>query len=303
MINARATLLIALAALAIFDTAVFANEEMLARAKDLYANAAYEEALVLLDRLRDEPAPSQRVEVSEYRLFCLIALGRSAEARVAIRTLVESDPLYQLSSGRASPRVLGIFKEVRRDLLPGLIERAYAEAKVAFDQKDPNATVRFERVIDLLDDPAAASYPALVDLRIVVTGFRDLSRAFSLPTAIEAAKPQASASIAAAEPPALKARTIYREGDPDVVPAVPVDQKLPRLVLSSDSRGRQLQGTLELVVDENGDVVAVTLSRPIHPRYDSEIVSAARSWKYIPARKDGNNIAVRRVVAVRIVPE
>ena len=299
MICARASLSVAFAALLTFDAVASANQEMLARAKDLYANAAYEEALAVLDGILSDPAPTTRLESSEYRLLCLIALGRNTEARAAIQALVESDPLYQLSAGRASPRVLGMFNEVRQDLLPTLVQRAYGDAKEAFERRDPSATRRFDHVLDILSDPGAASRPALADLRIVVTGFRDLSRAFeaSPPPSTDSEAP-ASPAGATVQPATASSQAIYREGDPGIVAAVPVDQKLPRFVFASL---RPPEGVLELLVDENGNVVEATVSTSVHPRYDPLLVTAAKSWKYIAARKDGKPVAVRKVVNVRVV--
>lgn len=299
MICARVSLSVAFAALLTFDAVASANEEMLARAKELYANAAYEEALGVLDRILSEPEPTLRLESSEYRLFCLIALGRNTEARAAIQALVESDPIYQLPAGRASPRVLGMFNEVRQDLLPALVERAYGDAKAAFERRDPSATRRFDLVLDILRDPGAASRPALADLRIVVTAFRDLSRAFeaSPPPASDSEAP-ASPAGATVQPTTASSPAIYREGDPGIVPAVPVEQQLPRFTFASL---RPPEGALELLIDENGDVVEVTVSTSVHPRYDPLLVTAARSWKYIAARKDGKPVAVRKVVNVRVI--
>jgi hypothetical protein len=54
----------------------FAQDD-LQRAKELYAAAAYEEALALLTAV---PNAERIPQVDEYRAFCLIALGQGEEA-------------------------------------------------------------------------------------------------------------------------------------------------------------------------------------------------------------------------------
>src|SRR4029079_1660522 len=154
-----------------------AASDELARAKDLYRSAAYDEALSTLDQLAAETSGPTRVEASEYRIFCLIALDRRAEARVIIESMVKGDPFYQLAADQAAPRVRTLFKEIRQSLLPTLVQREYASAEEAFDRQAPDAGAQFERVLKLLDDPMVTPSPALTDLRTVASGFRDLSRA------------------------------------------------------------------------------------------------------------------------------
>ena len=92
----------------------------LSAARDLYASAAYEEALAALNRVRAAGAPpADAFAVEQYRVFCLLALGRGTEAQSAIESLVAANPLYQPSSSDVSPRVRTAFSDVRRRLLPG----------------------------------------------------------------------------------------------------------------------------------------------------------------------------------------
>ena len=50
-------------------------------ARELYAAAEYEDALTILNRLRQTPSKPEDVRtIDQYRAFCLLALGRAAEA-------------------------------------------------------------------------------------------------------------------------------------------------------------------------------------------------------------------------------
>ena len=154
---------------------VVASEE-LNHAKELYRSAAYDEALGVLDRIMTADTVDA-IEVNEYRVFCLVALDRQDDARKAMAPLITANPSYAMSETDAAPRVRTMFTEVRRTLLPAVVQRAYADAKASFDRKDPKALAQFDRVLVLLKDPDVAGNPGLADLATVATGFRDLSRA------------------------------------------------------------------------------------------------------------------------------
>ena len=104
MIAVRRSSLLATIVILAVSTFAAASDE-LARAKDLYRSASYDEALVALNEIASGATGAARTEANEYRLFCLIALDRKAEARTAIEGMVNTDPFYVLSAEQASPRV------------------------------------------------------------------------------------------------------------------------------------------------------------------------------------------------------
>src|SRR5712671_267495 len=179
----------------------------LTAARELYASAAYEEALAALNRVRAAGAPaSDAFAVEQYRAFCLLALGRGAEAQSSIEALVVADPLYQPSS-EVSPRVRTAFSEVRRRLLPSIIPQQYAKAKAAFDRKDyVAAAAGFGQVLRVMADPEVvqlAGQPPLSDLRTLATGFQELStKAIPPPPLPVAPRPVAPTATAATVPAA-----------------------------------------------------------------------------------------------------
>lgn len=312
----RSSLFATILALAVSTSAAASDE--LARAKDLYRSAAYDEALTALDQIAAQTSGPALAELNDYRLFCLIALDRKTDARVAIESMVNADPFYQLSSDQAPPRVRTMFKDIRQSLLPGILQREYATAKAAFDRQEPEAAAQFDRVLKLLDDPLVMQTPALGDLRTVATGFRDLSRArvpkssppppapvvaetevapVSAPVATPnstPASPQRAASSARSGP------AVYREGDADVVPPVALKQVMPQLVVPQGARPWQSEAIIEVTIDESGDVVNAVLRKSLHPSYDAQIVKAAMAWKYEPARKGGVGVRFVKMVAIRM---
>src|SRR5947208_10413957 len=123
-------------ALVLSQSAVHADDS-LASARDLYASAAYEDALAMLGRLNMKELPSTDGRVADqYRALCLLALGKTAEASLAIEAVVTAEPAYRPTEGEVSPRVRAVFSDVRKRLLPGIVQQKYTQAKAAYDLKD-----------------------------------------------------------------------------------------------------------------------------------------------------------------------
>src|SRR2546425_7065430 len=106
-------------ALAFTLLAATADQDALSAARDLYASAAYEDALAVLSRLPEACRPADEARaISQYRAFCLLALGRSVEAERAIETIISRDPTFRPLANDVSPRVRAAFTDVRRRILP-----------------------------------------------------------------------------------------------------------------------------------------------------------------------------------------
>jgi TonB family protein len=181
-------------------TAAVAADDSLATARDLYAAAAYEDALAVLNRLGTPAgAPGDGPAIGEYRAFCLLALGRVSEAEQAIETLIAAEPSYHPSDSDASPRIRSAFSDVRRRMLPAIVQQQYAQAKAAYDKKEFGVAAEgFKQVVGVLNDPdlrSAANQPPLSDLRMLATGFGELSASAAAPPPL----PLPSAPVTAAE--------------------------------------------------------------------------------------------------------
>jgi hypothetical protein len=158
-----------------------AAQESLTTAKDLYASAAYEDALSTLTRLHDSPATAAPVasQIDQYRAFCLFALGRTAEAESVAESLIKKDPLLRLDDGDASPRIVAMFADVRKRLLPGLTRDQYRAARASLDRRDfESAESQLTRTRQLLEEAQqlGTSDETLADLRVLVEGFLVLTR-------------------------------------------------------------------------------------------------------------------------------
>jgi ketosteroid isomerase-like protein len=189
------SLILALVAALVVQAAGAAGQDGLVRAKELYSLAAYEDALAMLDGLQERTAATSVMEVAQYRAFCLVALQRLDEAKKVMEGMVSADPFYRISGEQTSPRVRSLFQDVRRSVLPAVVQRFYAEAKDSLGRRDPGASAQFDRVLALIDDPDMRGLSA-GDFRTIVVGFRDLSRAVT-------ASITASAPAAPVAPPVV----------------------------------------------------------------------------------------------------
>ncbi len=272
-----------------------AQEMDLAAARDLYASAAYEDALTVLDRLRssDHP-PAQAPAIEQYRAFCLIALGRTDDAERAIEAVVAAEPTYHPSESEVSPRVRSAFTEVRRRMLPTIIQQKYGEAKAAYDNKMwAVAADLFRQVLAALADPAVAEsvkQSPLADLRMLAVGFEELS-------AKAAAPPPAPApsAVAAAPPPKPVVPRVYTVDDPSVVLPIIVNQRMPPY---PEKVSIPRSGRIEVVIDETGAVESAVMTLPVTNRYDSMVLAAARTWRYAPASVNGVPVKFRKTVQI-----
>jgi TonB family protein len=276
-----------------------AQDADLSAARDLYASAAYDDALTLLNRLRSAEHPaSQSRAIEQYRAFCLLALGRPADAQQAIEAVVAAEPSYQPGESDASPRIRSAFTAVRRRMLPSIIQQKYAEAKAAFDRKEFAAAADgFTQVLTALADQDVATeakQPPLSDLRTLAGGFQELAAKAAAPPP---PPPPAPAVEPPAPPPPPSAPRIYTGVESGIIAPSILNQALPPFpgqVLIPRS------GKLEVVIDESGTVESAVMTATVSPNYDAMVVTATRSWRYKPATLHGVPVKFRKTVQITI---
>ena len=273
---ARAALMMALVLVA--ANAAAQSSDGLNEVRALYEGASYEEALTRLS----EVAPAQpSALVEQYRAFCLIALGRVAEASGAVARAVEADPELVPADNAASPRVRSFFAETRRKLLPDIIKGRYATAKAAYSAKNfAAAKAGFGQVITLADSLGTDGSEELKDLRLLAASFLELSQQPSSPASTPA--PQVRV-------PAPQATT-----PPVIRPATAISQEMP--VWSRTDLAVPLTGEVHLKIDETGAVTSAVITKATDPRYDAQLLAAARTWRYQPALRDGQPLASEKTI-------
>jgi hypothetical protein len=278
---------------------VLAQDGPLAAARELYASARYDEALAMLNGLRPQESanPANLRSIEQYRSLCLLALGRGAEAEVAIAAVVASDPMYLPTESEASPRVRTAFSEVRQRQLPEIARSRYATAKASFDRKDfAAAETQFRELLRLIDDPDMGG--RLADLRLLVSGFIDLTTAAAAPPP-EPKREEPAPSPTPPPAPSPDPQRVYSMDDEGVSPATPIRQDVPRVPVQIASQTRD-RGILDVTIDELGRVVSAKLRVSLHPIYDSQLLAAARDWRYHPASVNGRPVKFRKIIQITV---
>jgi hypothetical protein len=272
------------------------DQEALQKVKELYAAAAYEDALAVVAAL---PAETRIPELNQYRAFCLIALGQKEEAHVAIETLLSENPLYVPDPDETSPRVIEAFTEVKRRVLPGVARKLYVDAKTSLERKDRAAAVRgFETLLQLISAEDDRD-DTLDDMKVLAEGFLDLSRAMPEPVkpAPQPAEPTNGAETSASSTSTPAAAVAWTR-------PVALKQEMPRWIAPDPvSRRAEYSGILRVRVGADGRVVAAEMIRRAHPMYDALLIEAAQSWLYEPAKQDGTPVPAEVLVEVRLRPQ
>jgi hypothetical protein len=291
--------LIALTCVAV--AAPSAAQDPLSAARELYASAAYEEALTALGRLQNSVTPPAVLEqVDQYRAFCLFALGRTADAKLVAENLIRKNPTLELDATDASPRITAMFTDVRRELLPDLIRDRYRTARAAIDRKDfETAAPQLARVQEMLSEAeeVAVVDESLADLRVLVDGFLNLARTLE-ETAAKAAR--AAEAPAPSPAPARPEPTTFDQSAPDVVAPVAIAQEVPPVPpsLMPMFRDGQTTGMLDVLIDEFGGVERSAVRQSLNPAYDGVLLRASKLWRYQPARKGQVPIKYLKTITV-----
>ena len=261
-------------------------QDSLQSVKDLYASAAYEDALSAVGKFDSASEPNEEAE--QYRIFCLVALGRMDEAGQAVETLLKASPEYRPDAAQASPRIQTLFSQVRRRIGPTLVKKYYQQGRAAIERKDRDeAIAQFEAMLRMANDEDIRNEASVSELKELGSGFLELSKA--LPT-----KPKPKPAEASATPTAPRPSVI--------VPPVVIQQRLPQWIPDPVSRATEFHGSLRVQISAEGKVVSAEIVKSVHPAYDQLLLRAAKGWSYEPAKKDGVPIASEKTVEVSVTP-
>lgn len=286
------TLLLALTSLPLQGSPSAQASDDLTAVKELYASASFEEALTRLATIEEQVGIEQ---TEKYRALCLLGLGRTNEAQQSLERMVVANPLYLIPDAEVSPRLVSMFREVRKRLLPAAARDLYLEAKTNFDAKRWNQSAeQFRELIAVLGDSDMAEHAAgLQDLRLLGEGFLKLADG-EVATARRAAEQAAAAAAAARQPEAPRAPVVYSEADPGVSAPVEVERRMPAWNPPPAIARIEYRGLLEVVINERGVVESAVLRRAVAPSYDPGLLEAAKSWRFKPATREGAPVKYRK---------
>jgi TonB family protein len=273
-------------------------QESIQTAQTLYASASYDEALALLDRLQQQQLPPMDVRsVQQSRALCLLALGRSQDAEVAIAAVVNTDPLYRPDDSTASPRVRTAFRDVRIRLLPGLIKSRYAAARGLYDERRwPDAIVALREVQSLAADQdlTEKQRKEVTEYKVLTDGFLKLAEAAAAPPPPPAPAPEPAP--AALAPPPVDYERVFDSADPGVTPPVTIRQEMPHWIKTTVPLPGP--GTVEIVISKTGVVERATIVQSMVTFYDRQVLDATKGWRYQPAQLDGQPVRFRKQIRI-----
>jgi hypothetical protein len=254
------------------------------RVRELYASAEYEEALSLVGESND-PAAQQ------YRALCLMALGRQSDAEAAVQRLILAAPEFKISEEDAPPRFVALVAEQRRQVVPTVVRRLFAEARDDYRAKAyEKALPQFQRVLALSSGSDIRAADGVEDLRLLAESFIEIAKASNAPKPeVVAPAPQPSAAAARSAP----ARRY--------TPPIALKQDMPPW-LAGDVVGRALSGSVRVEIDSSGRVTSALMVRQINPRYDTRVLAATAHWEYRPATENGQPVPSTSVVDITINP-
>ena len=281
-----------------------AEEDALARVKALYEGAAYVEALDVLAR---SPGEIPAAIADEYRASCLLAVGRGDEAERVLEALIAQRPDLTFEETDRSPKLMALFRSVQKRVAPAALRVRFTAAKAEFEAgRMDSASAQLKGLLATLDRVRGALDPdAAADLRTLAEGFLRLSAPVAVPSPVATGEgggvdpvppPVAPPPPAAVQP----AKEIYDERDAEVVPPVPIDQRMPQWTPPRALQRQVFRGMLEVVIDEKGAVQSRVMREPAHTIFDPVLLNAAGRWTYYPALKDGRPVKYRKLIVVTL---
>lgn len=261
-----------------------AQDSIELRARELYASAEYDQALSVI-------GDSQEPGAQQYRALCLLALGRQADAEAALKRLITSAPEFTLSAEDMPPRFVALFAQQRREIVPGVLRKLFADAREDYRAKAyDRALPQFKRVLALSAETEVRDAEGVDDLRLLAESFIDIA------SASEAPKAEAVASPAPAAIPTPAAIAPVRPTLP-----VPIRQEMPPWPTGTPLRAG-LSGSVKIRINSSGKVVSAEMVRSIEPRYDAHVLAATHLWEYKPATASGVPVESDSIVEISISP-
>jgi TonB family protein len=284
---------IAAAAVAVIAFAGTASATSFDEAKRLYEAAAFENALQVLGELDSEVGGSE--DVLEYKALCLLALGRSDEAQAVADALVTRLPIFVPLGEEVSPRFMMLLNDSRRRLLPDITKRLFTAGREQFRATDKIAAREsFEMVIHLTDDSTWKDSSEAEDLRMLASGFLDLVNA---PTKSADATPSLDAAPVPPLSPASIAAPMTARQKTELQPPLPIQQVFPKWrPADAVTAQRRFVGAVRIRIGQDGHVMSATIEVATDPDYDKQLLEAAKSWRYVPGRRNGEPIEMEKLV-------
>ena len=223
--------------------------------------------------VRPDAARSTPQELAR-RAAALVASGQPSEAEVAFDAFVLNNPLYEPGPSELGPEAYAALEASRKVVLPKIAIRDFGRATAALEQGNVEGALAIASDVDAILDRLGSEAP-----------------------------PGLRAQVQALLDAALDARTategiIYTDADVDVIAPRALSRQFP--LNPPEGVRRDRIGVLEIIVGKQGDVEFIKLHTPLNRYHERMVVSAAKAWRYRPARKDGAPVRYRLNVTVNL---
>jgi hypothetical protein len=205
--------------------------------------------------------------------MALVQAGKPLEAEIAFDALVLNNPFYEPTRSELTPQAFAAFQASRRSLLPAVATRDLGRARAALQEGDLDRALAMATDVERLLNRGGFEEP--VDIRR-----------------------QLRALVDEIDVRANAGDVIYTSADAGIVPPRALSRQFPLNPPAGVAADRV--GVLELVVGKQGDVELVRLHTPLNRYHERMVVSAAKAWRYRPARKDGVPVRYRLAVTVNL---
>jgi TonB family protein len=226
----------------------------------------------------------------QYRALCLLAIGRTLEARAAVEWLIRHAPAFTIEPD-LPPRFVSVFNDTRADVLPDVLQARFAAARGQFDAGSyADARHAFDEIAALASDAASSGGEGLAGIGAQAADYiRQIDAAV-------AARAEPLAARAAAAPARAGASIVPR---PAITEPVVLRQALPPWPAGAVPRAAR-SATVRIVIGSDGHVRRASIERRVHPQFDLALLAAARAWTYVPAMMNGQPIDIEKVVEVKL---
>jgi periplasmic protein TonB len=87
--------------------------------------------------------------------------------------------------------------------------------------------------------------------------------------------------------------------DPGTEPPVPVRTVAPTVPRDFAAGGAAGLVTVSLLIDDKGNVTETSVVKSTHKELEDPAMDAVRKWRFKPAKKDGNPVAVRVAIPIK----
>ena len=221
---------------------------------------------------------ASRAPSSSTRAFCLLALGRSADAEQAIEAVVAAEPSYQPGDER---RVAAHPLGLHRRSAAGCCRRSSSRStrrrrRRSIARNSPRRADGFTQVLTALADPDVAAEASAAAAR------RTCGRS---PAASRSSRPKASAPPRRRRPVAARRRGACPPPAPaDASASTPAERTASSRPPSSTRRCRRFRARSSsratagwnCVIDEFGAVESAAMTGSVTPAYDQMVIAATK---------------------------